>query len=148
MEEKGKYDYLFNIIFGCLLFLFFFMWCSNQEKDEQRLIENKVLTYGTVLYTKRIPRSSGTSFWIEYEFRINDSLFQNKSTINIDYDYENLVHDILFLKNLPLIYDKTNIENNKMLFSKDDYIHFGMTRPDTLNEIFSKLDSLSSLKFE
>jgi hypothetical protein len=148
MDKKRKNIYLFNIISGCLLFLFFFLWCSNQEKDEQSLIENKVLTYGQVLYTSRIPKSSGSSFWIEYEFKLNDTLFQNKTTINIDYDHVNIVHDILFLKSLPLIYDKTNVENNKMLFLKDDYIRFGLVRPDTLSDIFNKLDSLSSLNKE
>lgn len=148
MKEKGKYDYLYNIFFLSLIVGFFIIWNDYDEKKKKSLIENKVLTYGTVLYTSRIPRSSGTTFWIEYEFRINDSLFQNKSTLNVDYDYVNVVHDILFLKNLPLIYDKTNIENNQMLFSKEDYTLYGMTRPDTLNEIFKKLDSLSSLKVE
>jgi hypothetical protein len=145
MEEKGKYDYLYKIFFACLMVSFFIIWNNYYEKEEKSLIENKILTYGTVLYTSRIPRSSGTSFWIEYEFRINDSLFQNKSTLNVDYDHVNLVHDILFLKNLPLIYDKTNIENNQMLFLKDDYIRFGLVRPDTLGDIFTKLDSLSAL---
>lgn len=148
MEEKGKYDYIYKIIFGVILFLFLFRMFYNSEKDEQSLIKNKVLTYGTVLYTSRIPKSSGTSFWVEYEFKINDKLFQNKSAISIDYNYVDLVHDILFLKSLPLIYDKTNIENNKMLLLKDDYIRFGLIRPDTLGDIFNKLDSLSSLNKE
>lgn len=148
MDKEKKHVYLFNTFSVCLIILFFIIWDYIYEKEVQSLKENKVLTYGTVLYTTRIPRSSGDSFWIEYEFKVNDTLFQNKSTINIDYNHVYLVHDILFLKSLPLIYDKTNIENNKMLFLKDDYIRFGLVRPDTLGKIFNKLDSLSSLNKE
>ena len=143
MSEKGKYNYIYKIVFGLILFLSLFRMCYTFDRDEESLVKNKVLTYGTVLYTSRIPKSSGTSFWVEYEFKINDTLFQNKSTLHIDYAYADFVHNILFLKRLPIIYDKTNIENNRMLFSKDDYIHFGLVRPDTLSDIFSKLDSLS-----
>jgi hypothetical protein len=135
-----KNNYLFNAL-GVSLFILFFLWVYFAIKsDENSLSKNKIVTYGLIYDVDYFPRGSG--LYIYYEFKVNDSLYKDREQIFIAKDNINLVKAIVIDKYLPIVYDKTNAENNEMLFSKKAYESFGLIRHDSLNNIYLRLDSI------
>jgi hypothetical protein len=82
--------------------------------------------------------------FVNYSFQLNQKSIQGKTALlntNSLRDYK-FLHSLLENKSLPIIFQKDNFENNKMLFTKQDFEKYKVTPTYEEEEILTRIDSL------
>jgi hypothetical protein len=138
MNFLKKHGYrLFGLIMLLIVALF-----SNRiiNDDNKSLIKNKALTTCIVTSVDYFPR--GLGFYVSYELKLNSILLKNRKTLTIEKSELNKVNSILLGQSMPLVYDKTDSDNNQIILSMKDCIEYNVDVDYETEIILLRLDSM------
>jgi len=91
-----------------------------------------------------LSRNSGNTIFFKFKFSLNNDLFYGNTGIGCDRLKKAILSDLLLGKKMQIIYDKTNVNNCKMLFKKSEYDKYQLDiSPDYL-PIINIIDNICS----
>jgi len=125
-HKSNKYSYF---VISFFLAYLVFIWFYSTKKEETLLKYTKVTT---ALITK-IGSQKGR-YVINYKFEINKRINSRSphSWVNKNSKNQKLM-DAIVGRQLPVVYDSTNIDNCFLLLFEDDYLKYNIQFPDSLN---------------
>ncbi|HEU4552095.1 MAG TPA: hypothetical protein VFS25_04645 [Chitinophaga sp.] len=125
-ERKKIRNNIARIIPFVVLFVFIYLFIVYQFKGSE-LKNNAIITTGVILKFKSDYRGEGGAF--VYSFNINGKYYENQRAYpNIrSSDGYNLEGKIF-----PIVYDKNDPDNNRMLITDKDFKTYSIPFPDSL----------------
>ncbi|WP_460551744.1 hypothetical protein [Ferruginibacter profundus] len=114
--SKTKRGYL-------LFFLFIVITLYIAYRQTRNLENNFLVTNGYVENMETFPQN--IEVFVTYSYIINGKKLKNKSSIPFSKKSDiSFINNTLLHKSLPVIYEKGNIENSMMLFTKTEFLKY------------------------
>jgi hypothetical protein len=128
-------------IFAVLLSGSFLFVLINYNWQLKKLNKNKIVTTGICTRVEAVLKNRGLH--VDYNFitRQNENR-TGRYRVLIENKYKNELIALLVNKSLPVIYDSTDLSNNRILVMKDDFLDFNCPMPDSLMPLINYLDSI------
>jgi len=127
--SKGK---LIGIIVGVAIITCIIWSTMNKSNRDERIKSNLVQSTAKII-SHDIPKSSGGgkySVWIEYEYGVAGKTWAHKKKYHFKVDQENYFVG----KTFPIIYNKIDPDDSRLLIIASEYEEFDLVQPDSLKK--------------
>lgn len=142
-EKSGGFKYLVYFIglVVCGLVVWGFMEMFNNyiiiPRNKRKIRENPVLVNGAVVTKIQNINKISDAYMFTFSFHIGDQLLTNKHSIGLEFKSNsvNNATNYLMSRSLPVMYEKENPKNSRLLIAPKDFEYFEIQFPDSLKWI-------------
>ncbi len=114
-----------TVIVGCII------WDAVGKNKKDDSIKSNFASATATIISHDIPkRYSDTQYsvWIEYEYKVDGKRFAHKKKYSFKIDQENYFVG----KTFPVIYNKTDPDESRLLIIATEFQEFNLVQPDSL----------------
>ncbi len=112
-------------IVGCII------WDTMRKVERDDRIKSNLIKSTAKIISHDIPKSSGGgkySVWIEYEYLVDGKTIAHKKKYHFKVDQQNYFVG----KTFPVIYNKIDSDDSRLLIIASEYEEFDLVQPDSL----------------
>ena len=127
-------------LFIVIIILLFII--KNGDKRVMNIKQNKIVLSTEIYKIDFFPRSDG--FWVYYRFNWKGKMYDSKTRLILPKKLKSEVERLLLNRYMLLVCDSSNIENNKLPLSSEDFRELEVNCPDTLSSFYFSIDSIEN----
>jgi len=106
-------------------------------KDKRKIKDNPVLVNGAVIKKIENINKVSDAYLFSYSFYVGNNLITNKHSIGLEFKSNSVYNATNYLmeRSLPVVYEKGNPKNSRLLITPNDFSFFQIQFPDSLQWI-------------